>query len=216
MLYCLLGNCNVHTRVLAFPSLQGRRCEQKGILQPNRSNIGLREFIEQVPLDPSVAWRMRALVNLTSFCRLDKLNWKIGYRRFCSGQCLHRLVRHVWSKGWDSRESRPQRRFPAPRHRSLPHFLPLAITPPGEGRPCQPHDCPYPPDFTRLLLFGAPWSYPGHGLLGGNHSVVIGLGYASGHRSNEGRRCTSLVTRLRPSRSLIAVCSFHVMCSREH
>ena len=170
----------------------------------------------QVPLDTSVAWRMRALVNLTSFCRLDKLNWKIGYRRFCSGQCLHRLVRHVWSKGWDRRKSRPQPRFPAPRHRPLPHLLPLAITPPGEGRPCQPQDCPYPPDFTRLLLFGAPWSYPGHGLLGGNHSVVIGLGYASGHRSNEGRRCTSLVTRLRPSRSLIAVCSFHVMCSREH
>ena len=85
----------------------------------------------------------------------------------------HRLVRHVWSKGWDSRESRPQPRFPAPRHRPLPHLLPLAITPPGEGRPCQPKDCPYPPDFTRLLLFGAPWSYPGHGLLGGNHSVVI-------------------------------------------
>ena len=126
-----------------------------------------------VPLDPSVAWRMRALVNLTSFCRLDKLNWKIGYRRFCSGQCLHRLVRHVWSKGWDRRKSRPQPRFPAPRHRPLPHLLPLAITPPGEGRPCQPKDCPYPPDFTRLLLFGAPWSYPGHGLLGGNHSVVI-------------------------------------------
>ena len=159
---------------------------------------------------------MRALVNLTFFCRLDKLNWKIGYRRFCSGQCLHRLARHVWSKGWDRRKSRPQPRFPAPRHRPLPHLLPLAITPPGEGRPCQPKDCPYPPDFTRLLLFGAPWSYPGHGLLGGNHSVVIGLGYASGHRSNEGRRCTSLVTRLRPSRSLIAVCSFHVMCSREH
>ena len=102
-----------------------------------------------VPLDPSVAWRMRALVNLTSFCRLDKLNWKIGYRRFCSGQCLHRLARHVWSKGWDRRESRPQPRFPAPRHRPLPHLLPLAITPPGEGRPCQPQDCPYPPDFTR-------------------------------------------------------------------